>query len=278
MFSGYNDLMSESSTDFVEALSRTLHDARLTAREIPRITEKRPLSIDEAYSIMEAGIGLRERDGEQVVAYKMGLTSEAKRRQMGLDQAIFGILTDRMQLRLGSPYSLHGRIHPKAEPEIALRMGRLLDARNGSISEDQAWNAVAEVAPAIEVLDSRYVGFKYFSLPDVIADNASSSDYLIGNSVPKPAHWSELERWVLRLSVNGAVQHEAPGTEISGSPIRSLVQLVTLLSQRNQVLPAGSWVLLGAATPAVALEPGMTVELELQGSSAQSQTRLEVAR
>ncbi len=270
--------MSELQIDPIQELARTLHDARLAAREIPRITENGPLSIDEAYSVMESGIQLREHDGEQVIAYKMGLTSEAKRRQMGLDQAIFGILTDRMELRSGVPYSLQGRIHPKAEPEIAFRVGRMLDARKNPINADEAWGAVDQVAPAIEVLDSRYVGFKYFSLPDVIADNASSSDYLIGAPVPKPAHWSELEQWKIDFIVNGTVMHQAVASEISGSPIRSLVELTELLARRNQVLPAGSWVLLGAATAAVALEPGMSVELEMQGPSAPSKTRLAVAR
>jgi 2-oxo-3-hexenedioate decarboxylase len=269
--------MSEAQVDRLEELARILHDARLAARETPRITEKGPLSVDEAYSVMESGIGLREHDGEQVIAYKMGLTSEAKRRQMGLDQAIFGILTDRMQLRAEAPYPLEGRIHPKAEPEIAFRVSQMLDARNGSISPDEAWNAVAEVAPAIEVLDSRYVGFKYFSLPDVIADNASSSDYLIGTPVAKPAHWSELESWKIDFMVNGTVQHHAMGSEISGSPIRSLVELTELLARRNQVLPAGCWVLLGAATPAVALESGMAVELQLRGpGDPPSRLRLDV--
>jgi 2-oxo-3-hexenedioate decarboxylase len=269
--------MSELQIDRLQELALTLHDARLAARETPRITEKGPLSIDEAYSVMEAGIGLRERNGEQVIAYKMGLTSEAKRRQMGLDQAIFGILTDRMQLRTGEPYALQGRIHPKAEPEIAFRVMRMLDGREGPISADEAWDAVDEVAPAIEVLDSRYVGFKYFSLPDVIADNASSSDYLIGKAVPKPTRWSELETWKIEFIINGTLQQQALGTEISGSPIRSLVELTALLAQRNQVLPAGSWVLLGAATAAVALEPKMTVELRLHGSTFASETRLLVS-
>lgn len=268
--------MSVPLTDAVDELARTLHDARLAAREITRITESRPLTNDEAYSILEAGIALREREGEQVVAYKMGLTSEAKRRQMGLHDSIFGILTDRMALQAGIPYSLGGRIHPKAEPEIALRVDRILDARGGAITPDDAWAAVGAVAPAIEVLDSRYLGFKYFSLPDVIADNASSSDYLVGTAVPKPSHWSELEKWKFEFCVDGRVAHEALGSEISGSPIQSLVELAALLAHRNQVLPAGSWVLLGAATPAVALAPGIAVELRLEMPGDRALLRLDV--
>ncbi|NDB18469.1 MAG: 4-oxalocrotonate decarboxylase, partial [Actinobacteria bacterium] len=114
----------------------------------------------------------------------MGLTSEAKRRQMGLKDAIFGVLTDRMALSETTPYRLNHQIHPKAEPEIALRLSRDF---SGEHSADSAWACVDQVAPAIEVLDSRFVGFKYFSLADVIADNASSSQFLIGKALCLPS-------------------------------------------------------------------------------------------
>ena len=215
--------------------------------------------MQEAYAVQAEGIRLRESAGEKVVAYKMGLTSEGKRRQMGLNEAIFGVLTDRMQLRAGEPYRLQGRIHPKAEPEIALRISRPL---SGVISADEAWSIVDQVAPAIEVLDSRFIGFKYFSLPDVIADNASSSDFLIGRGLAKPSHWKDLESWRLSFTAPQLLS-EALGLEISGSPIRSLVDLSRLVQDQGKTVPAGSWVLLGAATPAVALHSGMRVSLSL---------------
>jgi 2-oxo-3-hexenedioate decarboxylase len=219
----------------------------------------------EAYQIQEEGIRLREKEGEIVVAYKMGLTSEAKRQQMGLHEAIYGVLTHPMQLLVNQKYSLKNRIHPKAEPEIAFQVDRELDGRVNAIGADEAWEAVTQVAPAIEVLDSRYLGFKYFSLPDVIADNASSSDFLIGNPVARPNHWKELENWSLQFSTSGQESYHALATEISGSPIRSLTELVSLLAARGLSLPRGSWVLLGAATPAIALSPGMQVKLSLEG-------------
>jgi len=242
-------------------LARHLDAARLAAQETKRLTEAHPeLTAAEGYAVQEAGIEIRLGRGERIIAYKMGLTSKAKRDQMGLHQAIYGVLTDKMRLTPGAPYSLKWQIHPKAEPEIALKIGRPLQ---GNLTRDEVWAAVTDVAPAIEVLDSRYVGFKYFSLPDVIADNASSSQFLIGESVPKPDHWSSLESWMLRFFANGTLAHEAPGSEISGSPIQSLVDQVALLTEHGKSLEAGSWILLGAATAAVPLERGMEVRLEL---------------
>jgi 2-oxo-3-hexenedioate decarboxylase len=48
---------------------------------------------------------------------------------------------------------------------------------------------------------------------------------------------------------------------ISGHPLESLVQLVAMLPHP---LPAGSIVLAGAATAAVAIEAGMEISLEVE--------------
>ncbi len=258
-------------------LATLLHEARLTAKEQVRLTEAHPsLGVEDAYRIQELGIELRQAAGERIVGYKMGLTSQAKRTQMGLHESIFGVITDRMQLKPGEPYRLAGQIHPKAEPEIAVHLASDL---SGLVSRDEAWEAVDSVAPAIEVLDSRFKGFKYFSLPDVIADNASSSQFLIGASRPKPADWRELESWKLTFRSldpgHEPATQEALGSEISGSPIQSLVEQAALLAARGKHLPAGSWVLLGAATPAVALKPGTEISLELGGSITQLAVALD---
>jgi 2-oxo-3-hexenedioate decarboxylase len=262
--------MSNPSPLSHSLLATLLHEARLEGREMRRLTEAHPtLTARDAYLIQAEGIRLREKAGERGVGFKMGLTSEAKRKQMGLHEAIFGVLTNRMQLWANTPYRLAGQIHPKAEPEIAFRLGRDL---SGLLTPDQAWECVDQVAPAIEVLDSRYVGFKYFSLPDVIADNASSSQFLIGNGLCKPSHWRELESWNLGFfslkDSHKALLAEAQGKEISGSPIQSLVDLARLLHEQGRIAPVGSWVLLGAATPATPLHSGEGVELVLTAPGA----------
>ena len=168
-----------------EELARLLDQARLEAREIPPLTRAHAaLSLPEAYAIQAEGIRLRTARGERVVGLKMGLTSEAKRRQMNLDSPVYGVLTDRMQVPAGGMLRLQGAIHPKIEPEIAFRTSREL---RGRISREQALDACASVFAAMEILDSRYTDFKYFSLPDVVADNSSSSLFVLGTTERPPA-------------------------------------------------------------------------------------------
>jgi 2-oxo-3-hexenedioate decarboxylase len=243
----------------VDTLAVRLDDALLSAREVTRLTDEVPtLSLEEAYRIQEAGIARRLSRGERIAGYKMGLTSQAKREQMGLHEAIYGVLTD--QMLLGDRMSLTGTIHPKAEPEIAFRTSRIL---RGEVSRDEALAACDGVCAALEVLDSRFVGFKYFSLPDVVADNASSSRYLLG-PWQSPAGLA-LDRLEMVMSVDGEPVERAVSSAISGDPVLSIVELCRLLASHGRELPAGSIVLAGAATSAVALQPGMRVSLRVDG-------------
>lgn len=250
--------LSESK---IQEFARYLDQATLDAREVERLTLKHPdLSLPDSYRIMDAGIRMRLARGERQVGLKMGLTSEAKRKQMDLDSPIYGVLTNAMKIDEGSTYSLKGQIHPRIEPEIAFLIRKEI---RGRVTAEQALEACSGVCAAMEILDSRYLNFKYFSLPDVIADNSSSSHFVLGRNIlpPKAADWANLE---MTMEVNGKPAQSAMSNAISGNPVQSLVQLCELLTERGQSLPAGSIVLAGAATQAVPLEPGMEVNLRVQ--------------
>jgi 2-oxo-3-hexenedioate decarboxylase len=248
------------SADAIAAAAAHLNDARLQAREVERLTVGHPsLNLGDAYEIQDAGLALRVVAGENVIGLKMGLTSKAKREQMKLDSPIYGVLTDRMRVR--ETYSLAGTIHPKIEPEVAFVIGRDLE---GAITVEQALAACDGIYAAMEILDSRFVGFKYFSLPDVVADNSSSSMFVMSERKVSPSALTveALAQIPLDMRVNGTSAQKALSAEISGNPLLSIVQLCAILAQRGRGLTKGSIVLAGAATQAVQLERGMVVSLD----------------
>ena len=248
------------TSDELSALAQFLDAGRLDARAGAKLTDRHPeLTIDEAYAVQERGMALRFARGEKRVGYKMGLTSQAKREQMGLHSPVYGELTDRMAVR--ETYRLVGQIHPKIEPEIAFLMR---DELRGSVTRDEVLAGCAGVCAAMEILDSRYVGFKYFSLPDVIADNSSSSQFVLGTEIVDPRAL-DLANLEMVMSVDGAPVERALSSVISGDPVVSVVQLCELLAARGHVLPAGSVVLAGAATTAVQLAVGQRIELAVHG-------------
>ena len=253
-------------------LATVLDQATLEVREVERLTLTHPnLTLDEAYQIQDIGISKRFSRGEKQVGFKMGLTSDAKRRQMNLDSPIYGVLTDAMQVQDRGVFSLEKSIHPKIEPEIAFLIGR--DVR-APLSREEAIQVCSGVCAAMEILDSRFLNFKYFSLPDVVADNCSSAYFVLSEEV-LPISQVDLADLEMVMEANGVVAQKASSSAISGHPLQSLIQLSEMLSARGLILPAGSIVLAGAATQAIPLEPSIEVTLRVQGLGS---TSLKVAR
>jgi 2-oxo-3-hexenedioate decarboxylase len=242
----------------VKALAQRLDDARLQGREVERLTlEVQDLTLEQAYQVMDVGLALREARGERRVGLKMGLTSEAKRQQMGLGAPIYGVLTDAMRVR--GTFHMAGTLHPKIEPEIAFHFARGL---RGRLSRREVIAACTGVCAALEILDSRYRDFKYFSLPDVVADNASSSHFLLAEEWLHVSGHS-LGEVELSMRVDGVERQRARGSAISGDPWLSVVQLCELLDARGGSLPEDSVVLAGAATIAEPLKVGQSVSLQV---------------
>ncbi|MGZ3709350.1 MAG: 2-keto-4-pentenoate hydratase, partial [Bdellovibrionota bacterium] len=232
----------------------TLDDALQAAREIERLTVAHPkLTLEEGYRIQDEGIQRRLKRGEHLRGFKLGFTSRAKREQMGLHDPIYGVLTHEMEAR--GRFSLAHSIHPKIEPEIAFITAKDLRGRPGA---EEILDACSGVLVAMEILDSRFLNFKYFSLPDVVADNCSSARYVLGDTI-HPAKQFALDDLEMVMEINGKPVQSARSSAISGTPIRSLVQLCEMLDARGLYLPKNSLVLAGAATQAVQLEPGMDV-------------------
>ncbi len=245
----------------IQKIAQTLHNARLGGQSLPQFSkEMSDFKREDAYSIQEIGIKMREIAGERVIGLKMGLTSEGKRKQMNLDAPLYGVLTDKMKIENGGSFSLKGSIHPKIEPEVAFFIKSEL---KGKVSREDVLNATEGVCAALEILDSRFDGFKYFSMEDVISDNSSSSHYVLG---PKLSDFKniDLKNLSMQMKVDGKTVMEGNSIEISGDPVVSVIQLAELLAMRGRSIPAGTFVLAGAATAAIPLEIGMVVSLEVE--------------
>ena len=244
----------------LKLLAAHLDRATLESREVEKLTAKHPqLSLADAYKIQDLGIQLRKSRDERIVGFKMGLTSKAKMKQMGVEAPIYGVLTDKMQLFSGQTISMRGRIHPKIEPEIAFIMGSDL---KGKVSGEKALEAVASVCAAMEIIDSRFLNFN-FTLNDVVADNCSSSSFVLGPIIRKPSELN-LGNLGMVLEINGKSAEFGSSGAIYGSPAESLAALSAMLDERGNYVPKGSIVLAGAATQAVAIAAGMEIRNHVQ--------------
>ncbi|MEH1101733.1 2-keto-4-pentenoate hydratase [Micromonospora sp. CPCC 205561] len=223
-----------------------------TATAIGQLAAETGLDADAAYAVQTALIQRRLDRGERLVGLKMGLTSKAKMAQVGVDEVIWGRLTDTMRVADGGSIDVSAFIHPRVEPEVAFLLDRLpeLGEPVGDFTD-----AVRAVAPAIELIDSRYANFT-FSLPDVIADNTSAAAFVIGPWSPVP---DGLENLGVLLEIDGRVAQVGSTAAILGDPRRALDEGIRLAGRHGVRLREGWVFLAGAATAAVPLRPGAHV-------------------
>lgn len=235
------------------ALAAELHEARLARRPITPITDRRDgFSEAQAYRVQEEGLRLRLEDGETPVGAKLGFTSAAMRAAMGVDRPNFGWLTDAMIIH-DAEASLSTLIHPKVEPEIALVTGEELAA---PVRTADVLAAVRRVAPALEVVDSRYVGFRFRS-QDNIADNSSAALVALGS--PVPARGIDLRRTGVVVSVDGETLFTAAGAAAFDHPGAAAAWMI---NASRRPFPAGGVIITGGLTPPVDLRPGTSVVAE----------------
>jgi 2-oxo-3-hexenedioate decarboxylase len=248
-------------------LAELVDTAAKTAREIPQLSIEHPLTIEDAYAVQQQSIARRIARGEKRCGMKMGFTSRAKMVQMGIQDLIWGRLTDRMRVEEGGAIDLAHYVHPRVEPEIAFILGRDLPR---VVSPVEALAAVAAVAPALEIIDSRYQAFK-FSLADVIADNASSSGFVLG---PWSAPSTDVANLGMILEVDQRPVEIGSSAAILGHPIRSLVAAARLSADAGEPLRAGDIIMAGGATAATALRRGAHVRVVVE-SLGQAEFRVK---
>lgn len=239
----------------LNALAAQLDGAQHEARAISQLDEG--LSLPDAYRVQQLLLERRYARGERRAGIKMGFTSRAKMAQMGVSEMIWGRLTDAMLVEDGGELDFSRYVHPRVEPEIAFILRTGLE---GPVSVAGALAAVEGVAPALEIIDSRYKDFR-FSVTDVVADNSSSSAFVVGPWSPPSTDISNLG---MLLGLNGPVRQIGSSAAILGHPLRSLAAAARLASAAGEPLQAGDIVMAGGATAAEALAPGDHVRLEVQ--------------
>jgi len=227
----------------------------------PFTDEYTDLDLDTAYTAQWAGIQAKLKAGEQLVGAKLGLTSKAKQRVMNVDAPLYGFVTSSMLTPYDEPVALAELIHPRVEPEIAFLLAR--DVR-APATVTSVLAATEQVFAAVDVLDSRYENFR-FTLPDVVADNASAARFLMGPQAAPPAALGDLGLLGCVLRVNGEVVATAAGAAVMGHPAASVAWLANQLAARDQYLQAGWLVFSGGLTEPVPLQPGVVVIAQLGG-------------
>ena len=217
----------------------------------PPISMSGDLDLDAAYLIQQTNIRRALARGDVRVGHKIGLTSLAMQKQLGVDSPDFGVLLGSMQVPNGGTAG-QLLLQPRIEAEIAFVLGSDLDKPN--LTVDDVLAATSAVMPALEIIDSRVANWK-ISLIDTVADNASSGAFVLGAPVPLPADLREIE---LVLTCDGTEVGRGLGSAALGHPAECVLWLARALAAQGEVLRGGSVILSGAVHGSVPIAPGQT--------------------
>ena len=240
----------------IALLTDRVEHAQLTATAMPKLTDDFPnMSMADGYAVQ---LALRNRwlqQGRRQVGWKAGLTSLAKMRQMGVNVPSIGFLLADMACPENSAIRTDDMVHPRVECEVAfVTKARLAGAH---VTREEVLAATHFIVPAVEIIDSRYAGFK-FDLASVVADNGSSARYVTGG---RARYADELDLAALGVVIekNGETMAMGASAAVMGHPADAIALLVKVLDELGEDLPAGSFVMSGGITEAISVQAGDSV-------------------
>ncbi len=144
---------------------------------------------------------------------------------------------------------------PFLEGEFALRLAcDVTDA--DALSERDIRSMVDAVAPAIELVNTRFdnaLGASGFS---TVADNSAASAMVLGEAIEPP---SDLSVLAVTMSADGEELASGTGAAVLGDPYRSLLWVLGHEVSRGREVKAGTWAITGTCTGLVPCPPGETV-------------------
>lgn len=241
-------------TRTIEEIADALWTAERDRTPVPQPSATHAgLTLEDAYRVQGSGLARRLARGERVIGNKVGLTSLAMQRQLGVDEPDFGVITDAMLIENDGALDLSRLIAPRLEPEFAFRIDGELPP---SPALEQVRAAIGAVALSIEVIDSRVADWR-IALVDTVADNASSARIVLGPwREASPELLDELPGTEISFSRDGEPVSSGPGSAVLGDPVVAIHWLATAIGAFGHSLAAGSTVLAGAVTTASPIAAG----------------------
>lgn len=210
------------------------------------------LDVAGAYAIQRVNLSRRLCDGHSLVGHKIGLTSEPMQTLLGVDEPDFGYILDDMVLADGAAVAANRFCAPRVEPEVAFLLRKPL--HGPEVAVDDVYAATEAVAPALEIVDSRIADWK-LTLPDTVADNASSGAVALGDWVP---YGDNIDLLNARASLwlNGTKIDSGMGSAVMGDPAAAVAWLANALAAFGTEILAGQFVMSGSFTSAPFVHPG----------------------
>ncbi len=223
-------------------------------------------NIDLAYQIQSVNTRFNLNKGARIVGKKIGLTSKAVQKQLGVDQPDYGILFNNMEVQNGGSISIKELMQPKVEAEIAFVLKKDLTKKN--LTTIDVIQAIDFALPSIEIVGSRIKDWN-IKITDTVADNASASHFVVGHC-PTLLSDFDMINCKMKMTINDDVVSTGSGFACLGSPINATVWLANMMVEMGSPLLAGEVILSGAVGPMAQVKAGDLVKASIEGLGAVS--------
>jgi 2-keto-4-pentenoate hydratase len=250
------------SVQMRDELAADLAQAERSKIPMAPLTDSYPnIDVVDAYEIQLINIRQRVAEGARVVGHKVGLSSEAMQKMMGVDEPDYGHLLDEMEVFEDKPVPAGKYLYPRVEVEVGFILAD--DLPGADCTEEDVLAATAALAPAIELIDSRITDWK-IKLCDTIADNASSAGFVLGTERVLPSD-VDIKAIDAVLTRNGEVVAKGRSDAVLGNPVTAVAWLARKVDSFGVRLRAGDVVLPGSCTRAIDARPGDNFVAEFDG-------------
>jgi 2-keto-4-pentenoate hydratase len=247
--------VADDKTTVIDAQgkAKALYEARRTRRPIAPFTDTEPhLTMADGYAIQRELVPMLLAEGDGIVGYKVGLTSRAMQRLVGVDSPDFGPVLASTRFPDGATVALDHFIAPKVEAEITFVLAERLQGPD--VTVEDARRAIAGAVASMEIIDSRIADWR-IKLADTVADLASNGAMVIADDVVA-LDGADPRLIGMVLSRNGEVVDTGAGAAALGDPLEVVAWLANVLGERDLALEPGHLVMTGALHAAVPLADG----------------------
>ncbi|WP_066365303.1 2-keto-4-pentenoate hydratase [Neobacillus fumarioli] len=243
----------------IETLARDLFEAERTKRPIAPFTQQYPeLTVEDAYAVQLQVKDQKLSEGRKVIGKKVGLTSIAMQKMLGVSEPDYGHLLDDMKIADDSIVHINEFISPKIEAEIGFILGE--DLKGPNVTYLDVLMATKYVTPVLEIIDSRIADWQ-IQLADTVADNGSSAKVVVGTQVTEIAG-VDLRTAGMVLYRNGEITATGSGAAALGHPAQAVAWLANKLAEFDISLKAGELILPGALSAAVPVKKGDHIQAQ----------------
>ena len=251
--------MTTLSAADIQTAAEQLYNAEKNRLQIAPLTQRfADIDMDDAYAIQSAWVQQKVAAGDEVIGYKIGLTSRVMQRAMNIDTPDFGVLLKSMYFANRGAIAHADFTDPRIEVELAFVLKKRLIGENLSIED--VLDATDYVVPALELIAARSyrtdpdTGYTR-TVMDTIADNAANAGIIVGDQHFRP---DEIDmRWSgAILYRNDIIEETGLSAAVLGHPANGICWIAKRFAPHGIALEPGQILLSGSFTAPVIVRPG----------------------